>query len=170
MADEGASSGETQALEAGAASVAPAQPASGELPGLDLVSSLTVEHWIFVVAVFLFSIFITYKEIDVSFAQKKIRIARVFKHLPSIGFLALNAIIASVLLAWSYSSAEAGINTLIPEPLRSPFWSAVFIGFGLPMLLKSRITEIGEEQKKILAGLDELYGWAKSKILASFEK
>ena len=135
-----------------------------------VLSVFSAKQYLLLILSFVLSLLIAYKDIDSIFTSKKIGLAPIFKHLPTFAFLFGNSMLAVSLLAWSYSSPTAAINSLIPEPLRGDIASAFFIGFGLPMLLRSRVTEVGKTGEEILVGLEGIYRWIKDKVLVDLNR
>lgn len=134
-----------------------------------LLQTYSGSQYLLLVGCFVLSLVIAYKDVDSFFKSKRIGLAPVFKHRPTLLFLLGNSALAVVLLGWSYSSPNAAINSVIPDPLSSDFSKALFIGLGLPMLLRSRISG-DPEQNDLLIGLEGLYKWVKDKVLIDLNR
>ncbi len=118
------------------------------------------------VEVFVLGLLSAWMDIDSFFRSKRVS----FIAGGSISFwlfILFNGALSAVILAWSLSSPnDSTINKIIQ--VDSPFGKMVVIGFGVPLLIRSKLFSFGEEQTA--AGPAIAYDWIRLKTLVAIHR
>jgi hypothetical protein len=115
------------------------------------------------IPVFFFGMLAAYLDIDSFFLEK--RISYTGKDTIEFWtFLILNGLLSAAFLLWSLSASPASpINKAIQ--VESPWSKMIVIGFGVPLLIRSKLFSFGENQKA--AGPALVYDWFRQKMFQS---
>lgn len=111
-------------------------------------------------------------EIQNFFKERRVTLAQIFSHGPSISFVVGNGIIAAAILTWwggygpASDIAPTGIPGLDPTKIDNPYLLAIIVAFATPAIIRSRFIEWGTEDNKTAYGFEGIYTWFQRKVFA----
>jgi hypothetical protein len=122
--------------------------------------------WVWLGGVLGFGILAAYIDIDSFFRGARVSYTARGNH-SFLFFLVLNGLLSAAFLFWALSSGQdSPINKVLQ--VESSLGKAVIVGFGVPLLFRSKLFSFGEDQKA--AGPAFAYDWMRLKVLYSLNQ
>ena len=120
-------------------------------------------QWLPLILVLIFGMLTAYIDIDSFFREKRISYT-VARNIQFWMFLVLNGLLSAAFLFWALATgSESPINKTIQ--VQSPWVKMIIIGFGVPLLVRSKLFSFGENQTA--AGPPLVYDWLRLKTFVS---
>ncbi len=119
--------------------------------------------WLPLIVVLLFGMLTGYIDIDSFFREKRISYTAA-RNIQFWLFLALNGLLSAAFLFWALTTGpDSPINKTLQ--VQSPWGKMIIIGFGVPLLVRSKLFSFGEDQTA--AGPALVYDWLRLKTRVS---